>query len=266
MKRTVILGVRFLFLAAIGLVVLPACGNSGGGTGGAPGLIWNPTSSSGAGGSVVPQQVLWNDPNTGQSGGFTPFVPSSDTITYSQPTVYIADNIHPLSTQTSAPAITQAEGGLAATLNAFRSRQLGGNGGAVGGGFGGGGGFTQPPPNQFLQAHGALTMNARANCKHWALYHAGPMAANNPEGDGLAGGGVAPAGRLAKTGITAPGAVEIVVSGTAYPDYTTVGNYITANFGAVVTDLQFTHFGTGYWTGGSQLYYWSVIFARNPGP
>jgi hypothetical protein len=265
MKRSASVGFRFLILAAVGLLVLPACGTNGGGTGGAPGLIWNPTSSSGAGGSTQPRAVLWNDPNTGQTGGFTPFIPSSDVITYSQPTVYIADNIHPLSTQTSAPAITQAEGGLAATLNAYRSRQLGGNIGG-GGGLGGGGGFTQPPPNQFLQAHGALTMNARANCKHWALYHAGPMAAGNPEGDNLAGGGVAPAGRLAKTGITAPGAVEIVVSGTGYPDYTTVGNYITANFGNVVTDLQFTHFGTGYWTGGSQLYYWSVIFARNPGP
>jgi hypothetical protein len=266
MNRTVVVGLRYLVLASAVLIILPACGTNGGGTGGAPGLLWTPTSSSGAGGSTQPRSVLWVDPNTGTGGGgFTPFVPSNDVITYSQPTVYIADNIHPLSTQTSAPVITQAEGGLAATINAYRSRQLGGNLGG-GGGIGGGGGVTQPPPNQFLQAHGALTMNARANCKHYALYHAGPMAANNPEGDGLAGGGVAPAGRLAKTGITAPGAIEIVISGPGYPDYTTVGNFITANYGNVVTDLQFTHFGTGYWTGGSQQYYWSVIFARNPGP
>lgn len=259
MKRTTVVGLRLLVLAALCLAILPACGGTGGGTGGAPGLIWNPTSSSGGGGSTQPRDVLWNDPNTGSSGGFTPFIPSSDVITYSMPTVYIADNIHPLSTQTTAPAITGAESGLAGSINAYRSRQLNGNAGGMGGGFLGGGGFTQPPPNAFLQGHEALTRSARANCKHWALYHPGPMGATNPEGDGLAG-------RLTKAGITGPGAVEIVLSGREYPDYTTAGNYITANFGDVVTDLQWTHFGTGYWTGGSETYYWSVIFARNPTP
>jgi hypothetical protein len=258
MKRTALSAARFLFLIALTLVVLPACGSNGGGAT-TPGLIWTPTSSTGMGGTAGPAQTLWVDPNSGSATGFTPFIPSSDNITYSTPTVYIADNIHPISTATSASIIIQAEGGLAGAINGYRSRQLNGNGGNFGGGNLGGGGFTQPPPNAFLQGHGGLTMVARANCKHWALYHPGPMAATNPEGDNVAG-------RLTKAGVTAPGAVEILVDGTAYPDFTAAANYINANFGNIVTDLNWTHFGTGYWTGGSQTYYWSVIFARNPTP
>jgi hypothetical protein len=259
MKRTAVLAVRILFLLSLALVFLPACGGNAVG-GSAPGILWAPTSTAGGGGTPGPAGVLWNDPNSGSTSGFSPFIPSSDNITYSIPVVYIADNTHPLSTATSAPVIIQAEGGFAGAINGYRSRALSGNnGGLGGGGFGGGGGFTQPPPNAFLQGNGGLTMNARANCKHWALYHAGPMEATNPEGDAVAG-------RLTKTGITAPGAVEIVISGPAYPDFTAASNYITANFAAVVTDLQWTHFGTGYWTGGSETYYWSVIFARNPAP
>jgi hypothetical protein len=258
MKRTAVFAARVLFLSALSLIFLPACGNNGGGAT-TPGLVWNPTSSTGTGGTAGAGTLLWNDPETGGSGGFTPFIPSSDNVTYSTPVVYIADNIHPLSTATSAPQIVQAEGGFAGAINGYRSRQLNGNGGNFGGGGLGGGGFTQPPPNAFLQGHGGLTMNARANCKHWALYHPGPPAATNPEGDNLAG-------RLTKTGITAPGAVEIIVSGAAYPDFTAAANYVTGNYGNIVTDLNWTHFGTGYWTGGSQTYYWSVIFARNPTP
>jgi hypothetical protein len=260
MKRTALFAARFLFLVALSLVFLPACGGGTAVGGSSPGIIWNPTSTAGGGGTPGPAGVLWIDPNSGSSTGFTPFIPSSDNITYSSPTVYIADNIHPLSTATSAPIIVQAESGFAGAINGYRSQQLGGGfgGGGFGGGLGGGG-FTQPPPNAFLQGHGPLSMNARANCKHWALYHPGPMAETNPEGDNLAG-------RLTKTGITAPGAVEIVISGPGYPDFTSAANYVNTNFGNVVTDLQWTHFGTGYWTGGSEIYYWSVIFARNPGP
>lgn len=269
-NRRLILGCRFLLLGVLAIGLLPACSNGGavGGSAGASGIIWNPTSTgTTSGGTPIAGGVLWNDPNTGGDGGFSPFIPSNDLVTYSTPNVYIANNIHPLSTASSAQNITAAEGGLMQALNAYRSRTLSGGAGGIGGGGGlGGGGFVVPPQNAFLQGHEALTRNARANCKHFALYHAGPFSAANPEGDTVNGGGVAPPGRLAKCGITTTGAVEILVSGPAYPDYISVSNYIQGQYGEALTNLQWTHIGCGYWTGGSQEYYWSVILARNPQP
>jgi hypothetical protein len=270
MKRKAILCGRLLFLGLISLCVLPACGGgtATGGPAAAAGILWNPTSTPGAtGGSTAPAGVLWVDPNSGSPGGFTPYIPSNDMITYSSPTVYIAGNTHPLSTASSAQNITQAEGGLMQALNAYRSKQLNGNGGGIGGGGGlGGGGFVVPPQNAFLQASEGLTRNARANCKHFALYHAGAFGAANPEGDSVNAGGVAPAGRLAKTGITAGGVTEIRLAGPQYADYNTVANYMTSNYGAALTNLQVNKFGVGYWTGGTQKYYWCVILAVNPMP
>lgn len=267
MNRRAVLGCRFLLLGAVALALLPACSGGGavGGTAGSQGIIWNTTSTGTAtGGTPTPGGVLWNDPNMGGDGGFSPFIPSNDLITYSFPTVYIAGNTHPLSTASSAQMITQAEGGLMQALNAYRSRTLsGGAGGGLGGGGLGGGGVVVPPQNAFLQGHEALTRNARANCKHFALYHAGPFSAANAEGDSLNAGGVGPAGRLAKTGITVGGAVEILVSGPAYPDYISASNYIQGQYGEALTNLQWTHIGCGYWRGGSQEHYWSVILARN---
>jgi hypothetical protein len=224
-------------------------------------LLWNSTSSSGAGGGTpTPEGVLWI-PSSGGGGGFSPFVPSSDEITYSTPRVFIAGKVHPLSTAAADLVITQAESGLMQSINAYRSQRLNENGGGLRGA-----GAVIPPANAFLQGHEGLMRNARANCKHFALYHPGPFATTNPEGDAVNGGGGAPAGRLAKTGITAGGAQELLIAGPQYSDYNIVADVLISTFGDALADLQWTHFGCGYWTGGHQRYYWSVILAWNPRP
>lgn len=266
MKRRFLFAGRMLALGFFSTVVLPACGGDAT-PGSSPGIIWNSTSGSGAStGGPQPGMLLWNDPNSVAGGGFSVFIPSSDPITYGEPTVYIADNYHPLSTVTGAPQVTTPESGLLSSLNTFRSQQV--SGGGNGGGFGGGlnGGVVQPVPNATLARHEGLTRNARANCKHFALFHPGPFAEANPEGDRLTGGGVAPQGRLAKTGIATGGAVEFRLAGPQYPDFTSAASTVTGAFGNELVDLDYTHIGVGYWTGGSQQHYWCIILARNPTP
>jgi hypothetical protein len=266
MNRNVVLAGRFLVLGVLSLVILPACGGGAGGGSSNSGLLWNSNAGTGTGGSPTPGGTLWEDPNSGLGGGtIGAIIPSSDDITYSMPTVYIAGNNHPLSTSTSATTITQAENLLMQALNAYRSQQLGGGGL---GGLGGlnGGNIGAVPQNTFLVGHDPSTRNARANCKHTSVFHPGAIAPSNPEGDAINSGGVAPAGRLAKTKITATGVQELVVSGQGYGDYNAAASYFISNFGPVIADTKWTHIGAGYWTGGSEQYYWSVILATAAKP
>ena len=266
MKRNVVVAGRLIALGLLSIIALPACG---GGTGTAstnPGLLWNTNSGTGTGGTGAPGGTLWEDPNSGLGGGtIGALIPSSDDITYSMPVIYIAGNTHPLATSTSASTIRQAEDLLMQAINGYRSQQLnGGLGGGLGGIGGGNGGIGTPVTNAFLIGHDGLTRNARANCKHISFYHPGPIGANNPEGDGVSTGGVAPAGRLAKTKLASTAVRELVVSGQGYSDYNAAASYFISNFAAVITDTQYTHIGAGYWTGGSEQYYWSVILAKTP--
>ena len=266
MNRNVVLAGRFLVLGVLSLVILPACGGGAGGGSSNSGLLWNSNAGTGTGGSPSPGGTLWEDPNSGLGGGTIGAIfPSSDDITYSMPTVYIAGNNHPLSTSTSATTITQPENLLMQALNAYRSQQLGGGGL---GGLGGlnGGNIGTVPQNTFLVGHDPSTRNARANCKHASIFHPGPIGPSNPEGDAVNSGGVAPAGRLAKTKITTTGVQELVVSGQGYGDYNAAASYFISNFGTVIADTKWTHIGTGYWTGGSEQYYWSVILATGAKP
>lgn len=270
MLRTLTLAGRGLLLLALSLAILPACGGTGaGGGGGSAGLQWNSTSTGPATGGGGGGGLLWVDPNTGLGGGgMTGNIRSVDSITYSFPTVYIADNTHPLSTSTTDQVVNQAENGLMQAINGYRSRILGGlNGGngGIGGGIGGGG-VTLPGNNVFLQGHNGLIMNARAHSKHSALFHPGALALTNPEGDSVNGGGVAPAGRLMKTGIRVASVTELVLSGPEFGDFTAASNELTSNFGDVLAQDRWTHFGVGYWKGGSQQHYWSIILAQNPSP
>jgi hypothetical protein len=266
MNRNLVLAGRLLALGLLTLFALPACVGKGGGGSSNPSLLWNSNAGVGTGGSGAPGGTLWVDPNSGLGGGeIGQLTPSSDDITYSMPVVYIAGNNHPLSTSTSAQAILQPENLLMQAINNYRSQHLGGGLGGLGG-LGVGGGIVAPPTNSFLVGNDGLTRNARANCKHYSLYHPGAMALTNPEGDQVNSGGVAPAGRLAKTKIHAAAVQELVVSGMGYADYAAAAAFFTGNYGNVLTDLQWTHLGCGYWTGGSEKYYWSVILAKTPTP
>jgi hypothetical protein len=268
MNRNAVLAGRFLALGLLAVLALPACGG-GTGSGGSSnsGLLWNSNGGVGTGGSPTPGGTFWEDPNSGLGGGtIGALIPSSDDITYSMPTVYIAGNNHPLSTSTSATTIRQAEDLLMQALNGYRSQQLNGGLGGLGGLGGGNGGIGTVPQNAFLIGNDGLTRNARANCKHVSVYHPGPLGAGNAEGDAVNGGGVAPAGRLAKTKITVSGVQELVVSGQGYSDYNAAAAYFIGNFGQVIADTKWTHIGAGYWTGGSEQYYWSVILATGPKP
>jgi hypothetical protein len=256
--------VRLVALALVAISVLPACGGGGGTAASEPGLLWNSNSGTASGGTGAPQ-TLWVDPNSGLGGGtIGALIASSDDITYSTPVVYIDGNTHPLMTSTSSQTIRQAEDLLMQALNGYRSQQLGG--GLVGGGGLGGGGITTPPQNAFLVGNDNLSRNARANSKHYSFYHPGPIGNANPEGDSVGTGGVAPAGRLAKCKMTTGGVTQLTVSGQGYSDYNAAAAYFTANFREALVNLQWTHIGCGYWTGGSEQYYWTVILARNPTP
>jgi len=265
MTRNVVLAGRILVLGLLSLIALPACGGGSGAGSSNSGLLWNSNAGTGTGGSPTPGGTLWVDPNTGLGGGtIGSLIPSSDDITYSTPTVYIAGNTHPLATSTSATTVRQAEDLLMQALNGYRSQQL--NGGLGGLGGLGGGQIGTVPKNSFLIGHDGLTRNARANSKHVSFYHPGPLGLSNPEGDTVNTGGVAPAGRLAKTKITVAAVRELVVSGNGYSDYNAAAAYFIGNYGQVLTDTQWTHIGAGYWTGGSNQYYWSVILAKSPTP
>ncbi len=264
MKDKIVAIGRLVVLGLLTLVSLPACGGGPRPASGSAGLLWNSTSGSGVGGSGT-AGLFWVDPNSGLGGGeIGSLTPSSDDITYSMPVVYIAGNNHPLMTSTSAQTIRQAEDLLMQAINGYRSQQLGGGLGGLGGV--GGGGFNVPAQNAFLAGHDGLTRSARANCKHFSAYHPGPIGAVNPEGDRINSGGVAPPGRLAKGKITTTAATELVVSGPGYSDYNAAAAYFIANFPTVLTDKQWTHLGAGYWKGGSQQFYWSVVLAKTPTP
>jgi hypothetical protein len=264
MNRNVVLAGRILALSVVSLFFLPACGGGTGSGSKNSALLWNSNAGTGTGGTNAPQN-LWVDPNSGLGGGtIGALIPSSDDVTYSMPTVYIAGNTHPLMTSTSATTIKQAEDLLMQALNGYRSQKL--NGGGIGGLGGLGGNIGTIPQNTFLIGNDALTRNARANAKHISYYHPGPLGLTNPEGDQVNSGGVAPAGRLAKTKITTTGVQELVVSGQGYSDYNAAAAYFIGNFGPVIADTKWTHIGAGYWTGGSEQYYWSVILATNAKP
>jgi hypothetical protein len=266
MKRNVVAIARLVVLGLLTLVSLPACGGGGGGTPGSnSGLLWN--SQSGVGVTTPGDPVSWVDPNSGLGGGtIGALTPSVDDITYSMPTVYIPNNTHPLMTSTNSQTIRQAEDLLVQAINGYRSKQMGGGLGGLGGFGGNNGGLNGTPTNAFLMGHDGLTRNARANSKHFAYFHPGPVSETNPEGDSVNGGGVAPAGRLAKAKITAAAVAQMSVAGQGYADYNAAASYFISNFGNVLTDTQWTHIGGGYWTGGSEQYYWTLILAKTPTP
>src|SRR5881392_116036 len=120
MNRNVILAGRYLALGLLSVIALPACGGGTGSGSSNSGLLWNSNGGTGTGGSPSPGGTLWVDPNSGLGGGtIGALIPSSDDITYSTPTVYIAGNTHPLSTSTSATTIRQAEDLLMQALNGY---------------------------------------------------------------------------------------------------------------------------------------------------
>jgi hypothetical protein len=258
--------------------VLPACGDESSVAAGTPGtgsqtpLIWEDTSLGAPIGTPGDTPLIWNDPNNAVTGGAFG-IPSVDERTYGFPDDYYlgADprDVHQLMTSTSASAITTPETTVWSQMYNYRLGQAGGGVGGVGGiggvgGVGGGVGGTSTP----LRDSKALRKVARAQGKHYAIYHTpGFNAVNAAENnDAINGGGVTPMGRLAKCELTytAP-VVESVVAGPNYATASAAYQYFLGANGAVILNNQYTVVGVGYWKAGAgtEENYWSAIFAAN---
>lgn len=236
------------------LSILAGClkDSSGSSSGTGPGadtpLAWVDQSASATGtGGDTP--LLWVD--VVEASNQNPFgIASTDERTYGAPDVYVPNSTHPLMTRTTSNLLIAGEDQVASRLNNFRWMALTG------------GAFIIDPPvpvgSFYLPVSNALRKNARAHCKHYAGFHAGPLQPTNPEGDDVAG-------RLRKSAITTSGAAEIVLSGAAFADPDAAADEIIAHHSSLLTG-SFTYFGVGHFLGGDQTAYWSVVFAVNPIP
>lgn len=273
---------------ALTLVSMSAClkddsgsGASQTGLGVATPVLWVDQSLPTAASTGVPgdSPLNWIDATTVTPTGGGAILPSTDEVTYGFPArlLPIGDPslTHQLQVNSNAVAILNPEDQLAQAINTHRQVSAGfGNVGGVGvGGFGGGGGGGQVG-TVMLPMSNKIRKNARAHCKHYGVLannHPGALPLVNAEGDNILSGGVAPNGRLPKTGTvkqpaTATQTLQLVLSGAAYPDATSARNFFVTNNGAQLTNTQYNYMGIGHWPAGDQSYYWDVIFALNPNP
>ena len=257
------------------LTTLSACLKDSSGSGlsqtglGAPSpLVWIDQSQPLLGGATD-TPINWIDATTVTSSGVGAIVPSTDEITYSFPRVFNPPGTnHPIQTNSNAAAVVSPEDQLAQAINTYRQVNLGGGGiGGIGGlpGAGGGGGAVVVTTVMIPMAN-RLRKSARAHCKHAALFHPGALAANNGEGDGLVAGVGTPGGRLPKCGVSVGQTLQFVLSGGGYPTATTARDYFVQNNSAGILATGYTYMGIGHWPGGSQTYYWSIIYGQGVNP
>jgi hypothetical protein len=278
--------------ALVAAVIIPACGSTGATGGAQPGIFWNSQATTGA-----PQgqpTAGWVDPNLGVVGpiGISNIITSADDATYdgyfpsgaggllTSKITYILGNLHPLSTDTGATAITSRENQLQGQINGYRQTQLGN----VGGGGVNGGIAVGNVQGIILAGHFQGTKSARSHCKHYALFHGGFPAGANAEGDAVqtTGGQANPfgtpapgnpngdKGRLGKIGVVAYVPLftnsSLVFSGAAYSDAGAVFSQLLITAPGVVSAIGWTNFSVGHWRGGPNSYYWNIIFLLNPTP
>lgn len=277
------------WVVGLGLLILFGCGKdenesgatSGGGVGANTPLLWNDTSGTGTGPSGD-TALLWNDPNT--ASFVMGLLDPTDIRTYTYPDIYILGNRHPLMTEVNArefPVIITQENFVRDQIFEWRiseyERLIGIR-------------RTQPgfPRQAFVTEYGDLRRNARAHCKHYALYSrlAGDPDPNgvrphvvtppnvfplvNHEGDDVLLPGSPPPpvthvqvqpdnttvslrdprGRLIKSFIDVQNmAGQLVVAGPNYGVAANVVEYWTTNFGPFLLRPDWTHMGVGFWAG-----------------
>jgi hypothetical protein len=249
-------GARLTALLAAAIMI-PACG--GGPSGGSgmvgvsSGVLWNSNAGVGAQPNGTPD--FWHDPNSG-IGGAPPPPDLQDIRTYTKPDIYILGLKHPLMvdlTVVKDPFIVFQEDRVSALVNQFRvntyTTALGG---------------PPLPPNATLIDQPGLRENARAHCKHYAVWHPiGPLPAVNAEGDDVVG-------RLTKCKLQATALNELRISGPAYKSADDVAAFVIATYGGTIAapgtllDPQWTNMVVGFWQqgGGTEDFYWDVILAQ----
>jgi hypothetical protein len=237
----------------VAAIIIPACssGNSAN-VGVSKQSLWN--STAGVGRQPTGTPLFWVDPNSGL-GGPAPLPDPQDVRTYTRPDIYILGLKHPLMvdlTTVKAPNVIFNEDRAFYLLNQFRHNTylL-----AIG---------LPLPPNADLINHVGLRQNARAHCKHYAVWHpVGPLPAVNAEGDGVTG-------RLTKSKLQATSLAQILASGVTYRTGDDVAAFwITTYGGSIATpglllDPIWTNLSVGFWQqgGGTENFYWTAIIAQ----
>jgi hypothetical protein len=88
-----------------------------------------------------------------------------------------------------------------------------------------------------------------------------PANYKNPDGD---------KGRLGKIGVVAYvptfATADICISGPQYGEANAVFSQLLIQYPAAITAMGPTNFAVGHWRGGTQAYYWDIIFLLNPQP
>jgi hypothetical protein len=273
--------VPLLACLSVALLTAGSCGDdsssssSDNGAGQPTPPLWNDQSTTATGGTGD-TPLLWNDPNTAntQFGIIDP----TDTRTYTYPDIYILGNKHPLMTDVTArdfPVIVTQEQRLTDLLIEWRileyERLIGMRRTDVG--------F---PRAAFLAEYADLRRNARAHCKHFAVWHTTvAFALVNPEGDNIINNGITitrvepsnaavgatnAAGRLPYSMIDVDAAGQLIQSGPTYGIPDRVFTQWSTNNGNFIRRTNWTHLGVGYWagTGSSDLHYWNAVYAENP--
>lgn len=262
------------FLVLIGVLGL-GCGDDGGSSGGSSGggstpLQWIPPGGSSGGGGGGSTPLLWNPPGSGGTGTLPGYDSTVTPLqTYTNPTVYILGNTHPLLLETDSFRKIP-EDNLTTMLSDWRYNEyvrLTGN---------------PPAANARLVDHTQLRQLARAHCYHYARFHPNnnpPLPAINAEGDPLAvwdAQGNLIDGRIWKVGLDVPrnGAAEILLSNISFATPQDVFAFVTANaagggpgvLAQIVLDPNWTHMSIGYWRepNTSGTYYWDIVFATDP--
>jgi hypothetical protein len=72
-------------------------------------------------------------------------------------------------------------------------------------------------------------------------------------------------GRLGKIGVVAARGNQLCYSGIRYPDAQDVFNQFLIDTPAMVL-ADWTHQAVGHWRGGTESFYWNIIFLANPNP
>ncbi|HLY07746.1 MAG TPA: hypothetical protein VKW04_00450 [Planctomycetota bacterium] len=281
----------------------PATGQPQQGGSGTGGSLWvNPNSGLGASQIGISNIITSSDDATYESWAPTG-VSGLNTTTVQYIIASQGSAQHPLSTDTGADAITSRESSLEGQINGYRQQQLGNvGGGGINGGIAVGnvsgiiltghfigtkmarahckhyalnhGGF---PAQENFEGDAMLSTNMGNALQNPPLGNAFGLGSNpaaippllkNPNGN---------LGRLGKLGVIAydpntkfTGAVvtndSIVYSGAIFDEPEVVFSHMLVDFPFEMGALGWTNLAVGHWRGGTNGYYWNIIFLLNPNP